>query len=382
MFPRVPAADLPPAPLPSPGRGPLPEDLPRWATVQVPRGGLLTPSRCACCMAPAGRSEPVQGLVRLGEGNENRPNFLVPYCDVCYAHLSAARTRWLACLLASLLLGLTAAVALPLAWGTRLLALQIGGAGLAAAVPWLALTTIRRRPSPGHTAHDAAVWGRPRRRGPPTLVCQNPRWAAEVARMNEVAWESIAPGVRSRPIAPWVAVGACVLAVPLAHAGLSTRVRVLNLSSEPAILIVDDRKVATVPPSSVESPEAGREVRLVAGRRSVQLVSESGAALASSQGALHPASDHLFVAAPAGEAERVCFWLERAAYGRAKLTVPAREPLRGEGPLFRFPDPVDVWFAPLPSSEADDERSSGGTLTAVRQDRCVKNGRGAVRPMH
>jgi len=64
-----------------------------------------------------------------------------------------------------------------------------------------------------------------------------------------------------------------------------------------------------------------------------------------------------------------CFWLEHTHYGRAKSFENDIEPLAGPSRFWVLARRVDTWFSPNPPA-TDDDRSTGGSLTALRQGPC------------
>lgn len=300
------------------------------------------------------------------------PAIVVQYCAECFAHASAGRTRWLAAGFAALLLGLSAAAALVLAFGDLEPVLQALLAGCAALVPSLAL--VGRGPKPPHTARGAAVWWAPRGGGGWELVCTNARWAAELASRNEAAWHPLKRRPLRAPWPVWTAAAVAALSVPTAHGLLGVTVHVINRADVPAVVLVDGRHHGVVAPSTIESPAAGRRLRLVAGRRDLALLGTDGRLLTETRTTLGPGLDHLL----AVSADPVCFWVERSTYGRSESGAPAREPLSGPGPLWALPGKIDNWFTPNPSGGGADHVSSGGSLLALRQGRCAPGETGAL----
>lgn len=343
------------------GQDPERQGLLRSARVHLPAdGGLLAPSLCACCLAPGGEAHRVEA--------SGGPAIVVQYCPECHGHASAARTRWLAVSLASALVGLAASASLVLAFGALDAVVQSLVAGAIALLPALAL--LRRGPREKHTARGPAAWWRPHGSHGWSLVCTHAGWAKLVADASGAPWELRGARARRWPWPVMVSAALVALSVPAAKSLLGVEVRVLNRHAVSAVLIVDGRHSGEVPPSSAESPAAGLPLRLVAGRRHIQLLGKDGRVFADTIASLQPGSDHLLAVSP----DPVCFWVERNAYGRASTSRPTREPLRGPGPLWRLPGLVDTWFAPNPPSDDADARSSGGLLLALRQGRCESDG--------
>lgn len=317
---------------------------------------VVVPSICACCCEPASVS-------RRETRRRDGQTVIVPYCSTCLKHASSPSTHVLSVSLASGLLGTAATVGLPLAWpelpliGVVLLAVVLGSLPLVFAAVW------RRPLVPGHVARNRAVWWTPSGR----LFCVAPRFASELAKASSL--ES-APAVGREPkLSPWMAVGAVValVASPTLYYIHHPRLRIVNLSEHRVVVLVDDRAVADLAPSSAESPAAGVEVRIPSGRREIRAEASTGAVVHSASVDVESGAAHLY----APGADGICFWLETTAYGRhgrdrtlAPLTTEKRFWVLSEG--------VDTWFAPNPLPEEKDARSSGGTLTALRQAPCVQ----------
>jgi hypothetical protein len=142
--------------------------------------------------------------------------------------------------------------------------------------------------------------------------------------------------------------------------------RVVNLTGAEISIYVDGEPFGVVQPSSAESSRAGLQTRVAAGLRTLEARNSEGQPLEHLQVRVEAGQTHLFAPASRG----FCFWLESTRYGRA--TAPDR-PLLALDPGQRFwvlRTPVDSWFAPNPLPGAEDERSTGGVLTALRQGRC------------
>jgi hypothetical protein len=301
------------------------------------------PGICACCTEPASRSLLLRrrGVAPL----------IVPYCAACHAHAAAFGTRTLAVALATSLLGLTLALSGPLLWPW----LSLGAAWplviLASSFPLLLALAWRRRRRPGHAAAWRAAWWVGRRK----LFCGG---AGELrpARRREPA------------LSGWMAIGPVLAALlaPFVHRLHHPFVRVVNLSADRVAVIVDGRLVAWVAPTTAESPAAGAELRLPAGLRRLEARDAAGRTLQASAVKLVGGASHLY--APASDG--YCFWLERTRYGRATNTPSDIVPLVGDQRFWVLTDPIHSWFSPNPPP-ADETRSTGGSLTALRQAPCT-----------
>lgn len=140
----------------------------------------------------------------------------------------------------------------------------------------------------------------------------------------------------------------------------------LNLGDLPIELRVDSRVVARVEPSSGESPFAGAEVNVPAGRRTFEARDAEGGAVDQSEVEVLAGAHHLY--APASP--ETCFWLETRGYGRA-ARKPAYEPLQGSERFWAIPDDVHGWFSPATEANPD-VRVTGGDARVLRQAPCAE----------
>lgn len=318
------------------------------------------PASCACCAAPPTTSRVLRRPAAAP--------LVVPYCARCHARLGRLRTRTLSFAVAAGLLAVTFAGALPVLFN------RLSFLGYAAAVSFaslipaaIALALAQRR----HAVHPTrqtcrsespAVfwWARHE------LACQSEAFASAVAAHHDVPIRARRPPFN--PASPWLALGP---ALALASAWLLyplhyPELRVVNLSGAELSIYVDGEPFGVVQPTSAESSRAGLQTRVAAGLRTLEARTAEGEPREHLQVRFEGGQNHLFAPASPG----FCFWLESTSYGRAR--APDR-PLSALDPEQRFwvlRGPVDSWFAPNPMPGSDDERSTGGVLTALRQGRC------------
>lgn len=333
------------------GRGPQIEAR----TLALAPEGLTPPASCACCGGIAASSR-VETRARDGQ------SLIVPYCTDCQRHASAAVTRTLAVTVASCLLAATLAGTLPLldetqgrfAYGTIVL--------VGAVLPVLAALFWPRRLAPGHTTTGRAVWWLPDGQ----LCCTNPGWAAELAAATGV--EPRRQLLAERVLSPWMLAGVLLAlgATPFLYWLYHPLVRVVDLTGSRIEVRLDGHRVASVEPTSAESPAAGVELSLPAGRHVLESRDSRGHLVARAGVFIHSGAEHLYAPGARG----YCFWLETTGYGRAGASGPVIRPLAGGARFWALPLDVDTWFSPNPAPSRDDVRSSGGELTALRQARC------------
>jgi hypothetical protein len=351
-----PSQDPPPSRPPGSSRPPRTARAKRTgALLRLTGTAIIVPPTCACCGEPAGSTEPI----RAGSSE-----LFVGYCEECARHLGTERTRKLAGGIASGLLGIALAAALPLSpypsSALTLALLALGGALL----PILAVALWPRVPAQGHLTVGPAV--RFRRAG--ELVAASDRWALELARANDLKRERTsfeerrisASMLPALVIAPLLALGVRELASPV--------VRIVNLTSEVMIVILDGRTVARVEPTSLESPTAGTELRVASGPHEISALSLDGRVLERASVTVAAGRPHLFAPASAG----FCFWLETQTYGRNDRGEEAlkREPLDGPPSFWALPGNLGGFFLPAPAVGSAERRLTGGAVTVLRQGPC------------
>jgi hypothetical protein len=331
---------------------PAPSEAPGASLVQLGDARAPAPDACACCGALAARA--------LSVGDGAGRHLLVGYCEDCAVHVSRTATRHWSALCAGALLGGSLAAGLPLAlpwspWATNALFAIVG----ALLVPFAARAFSR--PRIGHSAAGPAVFFR----APGELICRRASWAEDYAR--RLGLESRATSVPSRWLVAPLAIAALAATAALAlHRFHHPTLRILNLGDATLDLFVDGRALGRVMPSSAESPSAGLEIRLPAGRRLLEVRELDGHLVDRVSARVSSGSSHLY--APASP--DTCFWLEARGYGRD--AGPERiTRLEGEERFWTIPDQVRGWFSPNPPGVAD-ARATGGTSVVLRQAPCVE----------
>jgi hypothetical protein len=175
---------------------------------------------------------------------------------------------------------------------------------------------------------------------------------------------------------PVLALGLSLLAYGWHH----PRLWAINLTAEPLRLLVDGEPEVSLEPAGVDAARVAVELRLPRGEHELTALDARNQVVATLRARLSSGRDHLY--APASN-ER-CFWLELTRYGRDATQVIV--PLVSEARFFALDSDVDAWFAESPEPPGSDRRSSGGTLTVLRQSPCarapeaVRRAASAVRP--
>jgi len=328
----------------------------------------LLPAVCPLCAAPGAVSVAI-GRDDLNAGSDvvvaaARDSVEAHYCEICAESLSRSDTRRLAYRASAVLVCAAVATALPLAFGSRLLLMQVGIAWGVALVAWLL----------GRTK-----WGEPvdrgvRVHGPPDfaedtlIVLTRTRRFSEALTNAAIAQVSVferqgnvtrAPSSR---FALWLALGSLVWLTTIHHFGVA-QVRVMVAGHESATLLVDSRKVFDVAAANSEDPRSGKSLSLLGGRRRLQLVGASGDEAFDVVQNIWPGETYLVGSVPVGK----CLFLEERRYGGAG-PHSTFVPLGSSGPVFRLGRGVDSWFVPLGTASLDEPPvvTSGGVRRALR----------------
>jgi hypothetical protein len=257
-------------------------------------------------------------------------------------------------------LGAVTALVYPLVWPRAELGWHLLAACTAALLPIAGLGSWSRR---------GGAWG--------SLPGLWPAWRlGAVVERRELAQHLSAQrgrALRSLWLPPiayrwrWWLVPALALSLALiAYGWHHPRLRVINLTRERVWLAVDGALVAAVDPAGVDLASATVVLRLPRGERHLQAFDERHHPIGSTRARLESGRDHLY--APA-TAER-CFWLELTGYGRD----PSHEvrPLASRDRFFSLDADIDTWFSDTPQPPSFDRRSTGGTLTSLRQSPCAR----------
>lgn len=319
--------------------------------LRLPEGPLVLPAECACC----DRVATGQLLANDRAGH----SLLVGYCANCLQHIARSNTQRLAALLASALL------AASLAFGLPILAPNLSLGACAACTlfgglfPLISLR-FQQRARAGHAARTAAVFFR----APLELVCESRRFAEALAKSTSALIEPASRtrfrlGLELAPVLAFALVGA-----PWSFAHQHPRLRVLNANDRTIEVWVDGQSIGQIEPSGSESPTAGIQLRVPAGRRELRTIDSGSGILARGLVEAVPGREHLY----APGAPTTCFWVERTAYGRAGAHFE-RVPLTGATRFWVVPNDVQGWFIPNPPADAK-ARTSGGTTAVLRQGSC------------
>lgn len=318
----------------------------------------LLPAICPACGAPGTRPH----TLKVSGGDSPQVELDAYYCDLCADERDTRTTRHVAWLGAFSLLVLGATTAAALALGTRSLALQVAvPLVLGGLVPALLLRSglVPRVIESVELGTDA---------GGLLLHVSSKNFRRALSEHGL----PYAPGVfeprvplRRRPPVVLALVGCAWLAT--LHSLGGAEVRVFVSGREKAVLLVDTRHFGQVAPTNAEDPRAGESVRVLGGRRHLELISESGVPLGGATITLWPGRTYIVGQIPPDQ----CLFWERREYGSAS-DKSLLYPLAGDGPVWELREQVDSWFIPLESTGTDQEdeaakwETRGGIRRAVR----------------
>jgi hypothetical protein len=328
----------------------------------------LLPAVCPACGAPGTRPH----TLKVSEHGSPEAELDAYYCDLCADEQNARTTRSLAWVGALCLLVLGGTTAAALALGTRALALQLSvPLVLGGLLPALVLRSapIFRFKEPIELSSDKeglllSVRSKTYRR----VLLEHGLHEANLREEN--LNEAGRAAGRHTPLLhrPPFFIGLIGLVwLVVLHSLGGAEVRVFVSGREKAVLLVDTRHFGKVAPTNAEDPRAGESVRVLGGRRHLELISESGALLGGSTITLWPGRTYIVGQVPPGK----CFFWERREYGNGS-GQSLLYPVSGDGPIWELREQVDSWFIPLDSSASDAEAETvqwetrGGIRRAIR----------------
>ena len=322
-----------------------------WAPADV--AAIEWPAECATCGAGLQGAE-LEGASAGASGAFDAAH--PAYCSTCRDTHARQAARALSLGAIAVLTGIATALAFPLLEPHASLAAHLLAAAALALLPLAGLGSAR----------PIAAWGSaPRVHGlGPLGTCVERR--ALIGHLHAGRWRVLwLPPIAYRigwSLIPALAVGLSVLA----HEWHHPRLWVINLTRERLWLAVDGVLSAALDPAGNDPARAALELRLPRGERQLEAFDERHQRVASVRAALQGGREHLY--APASAA--FCFWLESTGYGRD--ATRSIRPLSSGARFFVLTTDVDSWFVASPEPPAFDRRSSGGTLTALRQSPCVR----------
>ncbi len=287
-------------------------------------------------------------------------SLLIPYCGRCAEDAARLDTTQFAALLASVVLVVTLLLTLPrlffdLGLGAYLLSVLLG-----ALAPLVLLAALRPVTKDGQCCSGRAAFLDTKGR----LTCFSERWARTLAERVQT---NLRGEHRREPrVAKWMfAVAVTGAAItPSLHTFNFPSLVVLNLGDGPAELLIDGHLAGTVEATSLESQRAGTRLRIAAGKHLVEARDGEGRVIQRTEMQLQGGALHLLRISGQG----YCFWLEEDGYGEQSRERSYRS-LASDRSFWVIPARIDSWFSENPSPSLDD-RSSGGTMTALRHAPC------------
>jgi len=291
------------------------------------------------------------------------PSTTPRFCSACWAHVARQKTRRLGVILASILIGCSSSLIVPLLWPAASAAVTVMITLAMAILPLLIDTLWLRKPTPPHTATDCAVF----QRANDAWICTNRKLARYLLRADRNAKTTLHVARLPARHSPWGLCSGLLLGAPLAlasHSFYHPPLRVLNLSNRELAISIDGVELFALPRTSSESPLAGAELRLSAGMHELTARDRSGKQTERTV-RLIAGQQHLY----APLSEHYCFTLETTRYGRQGVEV-SHDPLPKGEDFLLLPTNVDLWLSPAPPSHLT-TRWTGGSLTALRQAPCA-----------
>lgn len=322
--------------------------------------GKLLPAICPACGALGTRPQ----SLKVSGAPFTSAELDAHYCDICADDRNAKTTRHLAWLGACTLLVLAGTTAAALALGTRELVFQVA---VPLALGGLTPAALRR----------AKLWNEPK---DPLELQTDPSGVILLTRSRQFRRSLREHGFqelegRDPVLVPFLTkhqtplalavIGLCWLS--LLHSLGGAEVRVFVSGRENAVLLVDTRHFGKISPTNAEDPRAGGSVRVLGGRRHLELISESGVLLGGATKTIWPGRTYIVGQLPPSE----CLFWEWREYGEG-AQPSILFPVGGEGPVWELREQVDSWFVPLESpfteqeSETVDWQTRGGVRRAIR----------------
>lgn len=295
------------------------------------------------------------------------------YCSTCLAAQARQAGRGLAFGAASVLFGVVIALGFPLLWPRAALGWQLAAACAGSLLPLAGL---------GWGASSRAAGGVARRVWPVAGIgafVEHPELVERLAPGSGAARAWWLPPIAYRVrwwLSPALALGLALLADGWHH----PRLWVINLGRERLWLLVDGEREVALEPAGIDARRAAVALRLPRGDHELSVRDAENRVVATTRARLDSGREHLYAPASAGR----CFWLQVTGYGRDATESVA--PLVSATRFFALDAEVDAWFSDGPEPPGADRRSSGGTLTTLRQSACerapeaVRRAASAVRP--
>lgn len=282
---------------------------------------------------------------------------IVPYCSACLRHAVRPQVLRAATIYASLLLAgfgsILCAAAWDSWWGTTCVAISL------AILPtvWSRWLNVPRQL--GHAARGKALFLLPQ-----GVACASEAYANLLAQQSRSAVSlAVVKGPRLRPGDLLGPILALILTPGLNHLFFPT-LRVLNFTDRSIQILVDDRRLGFVEPTSGESPAAGETMRVPSGKHRLRAMYADGSVVSDVSVGMRSGFQHLY--APGAQDD--CFHLQRVSYGRSQFEGEEVVAFRSPSRFWVVPNEVDLWFTP--SKSLGDSVTTGGVVSLLRMGQC------------
>jgi hypothetical protein len=322
----------------------------RYWIVAADPNKISLPAPCACCLAPAFTSQREIGSVR-----DNC--VIVPYCSACLRHAARPRLFGLASTYGSFLLAVFCGVLLAATWDSRWGTTLCATALATLPIWWLRWLNLPRQL--GHAARGQAL-----RVLPQGLACASEQYARLASRdLGVVPRLEVGRMVRWRAgdfLGPMLA----MMLTPYLHHLFFPVLRVLNFTDRSIQVMVDNRKLGFVEPTSGESPSAGEMMRAPSGKHRLMALYADGTRASEIQVEIRSGFQHLYAPGAAPD----CFYLQRVAYGRSQFEGEKLTTLTSASRFWVVGSDVDLWFTPGKALRSGG--TTGGVVTLLRMGNC------------
>jgi hypothetical protein len=155
-----------------------------------------------------------------------------------------------------------------------------------------------------------------------------------------------------------------LMLTPCLHHLFFPIVRVTNFTDRSIRILVDDRTLGSVEPTSGESPAAGEVMRVPSGKHRLRALHADGTVASDVHVRIISGFQHLY----APGALEACFYVQRASYGRSQFEGSEIVDFRSPTRFWVVPNEVDLWFTPEKSVRRG--ATTGGVVTLLRMGRC------------
>lgn len=282
---------------------------------------------------------------------------IVPYCSACLRHAVRPRILRTATIYGSLLLAVFGGILCAATWDSRWGATIVATALSTFPTIWSRWLNLPRQL--GHAARGKALVLLSK-----GIACESQAYANLISLHPHglvscavVDRSSLRPGDLLGPLL-------AVMLTPCLHHLFFPILRVVNFTDRTIRVVVDDRILGSVEPTSGESPAAGETMRAPSGRHRLRALYGDGTAVSDERVTIRSGYQHLYAPGALDE----CFYLQRAAYGRSAFEGQSVVDFRSPSRFWAVPNEVYLWFTPEKSVRRS--ATTGGVVTLLRMGRC------------